>query len=108
MSDAVHPSLARDPDRNDKRSSARSWIIVSAIALSFFLWGLLIFYSVGVSWPPPWRYGTVPDVPGQSVYGVHGAEEEAATAPLEGAKVRRQHIMGAERDKKRGRGTGGL
>ncbi len=78
---------------NDESSAAMSWVIVTAIALSFFLWGIFIFFAVGVSWPPPWRYGTVADVPGQSVYGVRGAEKAAGTAPLEEGKVRRQHVM---------------
>jgi hypothetical protein len=103
----MHPSFESDPIRKDKPSSARSWLIVTAIAFSFLVWGLVIYYAVGVSWPPPWRYGTVPDVPGQSVYGVGGAEKEAATAPLEGARVRQQHVMGAEREEKRQKGSGG-
>ncbi len=78
----------------DEGSGIKSWAIVTAIALSFFLYGILVFYIVGVSWPPPWRYGTVADVPGQSVYGVRGAEKAAGTAPLGDENVRRQHVMG--------------
>jgi hypothetical protein len=107
MSNVIDSVLKNDPARPDQPSSVRGWLIVMAIALSFFVWGLLVFYTVGVRWPPPWRYGTVPDVPGQSVYGVGGAEKEAATAPPEGPKVRRQHVMGAEREEKREKGTGG-
>jgi hypothetical protein len=90
-----------DPPSNDESSTAMSWVIVVGIALSFFLWGIFVFFVVGVSWPPPWRYGTVADVPGQSVYGVRGAEKAAGTAPLEEGKVRRQHVMG--RGEKTGR-----
>ncbi len=78
----------------DEGSGIKSWAIVTAIALSFFLYGILVFYIVGVSWPPPWRYGTIADVPGQSVYGVRGAEKAAGTAPLGDENVRRQHVMG--------------
>ncbi len=78
----------------DEGSGIKSWAIVTAIALSFFLYGIFVFYIVGVSWPPPWRYGTVADVPGQSVYGVRGAEKAAGTAPLGDENVRRQHVMG--------------
>ncbi len=80
------------PQPNEE-SAARDWIIVLAMALFFSLWGLLIYFAVGDGWPPPWRYGTIPDVPGQSVYSVQGAEERAGTAP-QPEKNREQHIMG--------------
>jgi hypothetical protein len=84
-------------------SMALSWVIVLAMAMAFLLWGIFIFSVVGVSWPPPWRYGTIADVPGQSIYSVSGAEKQAGTAPLgEGGKVRQQHVMG------RGQETGRL
>ena len=73
-----------------------SGFVVCAIAITFFLWGMLIFYLVGASWPPPWHYGIIDDVPGQSIYAVHGAENKAGTAPLGGEKVRQQHIMGKD------------
>jgi hypothetical protein len=81
-----------------KESTAKSWIVVLSIALFFFLWGLFIFYTVGVGWPPGWRYGVVPDVPGQSVYSVQRAEERAGTALLKGEKIRKQHIMGGREE----------
>jgi hypothetical protein len=59
-----HAAVSREGDQAD----LRSWVIVLAIAVSFLTWGLVIFLTVGVSWPPPWRYGTVADVPGQSIY----------------------------------------
>ncbi len=48
----------------------------------FFPLGTFYFFSVGVGWPPAWRYGIMPDVPGQSVYSVQGAEKRAGTAML--------------------------
>jgi hypothetical protein len=94
--EAINP-----PDRIDhqspqerKESFAKSWIVVFCIALFFFLWGLFIFYTVGTGRPPAWRYGIMPDVPGQSVYSVQGAEERAGTAFLKGKTIRKQHIMG--------------
>jgi hypothetical protein len=97
----------KDPQTH-KDSSARSWIIVLAVSLFFFLWGLFIFFAVGDGWPPPWRYGTVPDVPGQSVYSVQGAEERAGTAPLGGETIREQHIMGKPEETGRPQGKKGL
>lgn len=91
-----------------KESTAKSWIVVFSIALFFFLWGLFIFFSVGVGWPPAWRYGIMPDVPGQSVYSVQGAEERAGTALLKGKTIPRQHIMGGGEETGKPQGKKGL
>ena len=88
---------------------AMSWVIVLAMAVAFLLWGLFIFSVVGVSWPPPWRYGTIADVPGQSIYSVSGAEKQAGTAPLgEGEKIRQQHVMGQRSKTEKPLSQGGL
>ncbi len=78
-----------------EESTVRSWVIVLSIAVSFLIWGLVIFYAVGTSWPPPWRYGTVADVPGQSIYSVGEAEKPAGTALKEKEKIREQHVRGS-------------
>ncbi|MBI5583148.1 MAG: hypothetical protein HY892_04945 [Deltaproteobacteria bacterium] len=98
--------LTRSPEEGP--ATVRGWIIVSALALGFLLWGLLIFFTVGVSWPPPWRYGTVPDVPGQSAYSVQQAEKWIGTAPWEGGRVREQHVRGAGSGSGKPRGPGGF
>jgi hypothetical protein len=101
-------SQAKVPPENEG-SMAVSWVIVLAMATAFLLWGLFIFSVVGVSWPPPWRYGTIVDVPGQSIYSVSGAEKQAGTAPLgEGEKVRQQHVMGKSKKTEKPLGQGGL
>ena len=79
-----------------------------SIALFFFLWGLFIFYSVGVGRPPAWRYGIMPDVPGQSVYSVQGAEERAGTAMMGGQTIPKQHIMGGQEETGKPQGRKGL
>jgi hypothetical protein len=93
------------PLRNDRKekedSPARSWSIVISMALIFFLWGMLIFFFVGVTWPPPWEYGTIPDVPGQSVYSVQTAEEKAGTAFSPSNDIPVQHVMGSPGDKEK-------
>jgi hypothetical protein len=101
-----NPSNA-NVSRNDEPSAVRDWIIVLVISVCFFFWGLLIYYAVGDSWPPPWRYGTVPDVPGQSVYSVSQAEKRAGTAPLEGARIREQHVRGEGNGSEKPRDKGG-
>jgi hypothetical protein len=89
------------PDRTNhqgpqgkKESTIKGWIIVFSIALFFFLWGLFIYYAVGVGQVPAWRYGVVSDVPGQSVYSIQRAEEQSDKAISEEKTVRKQHIMG--------------
>ena len=101
-------SQAKVPPENEG-STAMNWVIVLAIAVAFLLWGLFIFFVVGVSWPPPWRYGTIADVPGQSIYSVRGASKQAGTAPLEeGEKIRQQHVMGQSGKTEKPRSQGGL
>ena len=57
-------------NRNTERTS-RSLIIVVAIAVSFLVWGLFIFFSVGDKGSPPWDFGIVQDIPGESAYSTH-------------------------------------
>jgi hypothetical protein len=59
------------------KGTMRSLLIVVAIALSFLAWGLLIFFSVGDKGSPPWDFGIVEDIPGESAYSTHplGAPE---------------------------------
>ena len=93
--------------RKDEPSPVRDWIIVLVISVCFLFWGLLIYYAVGDSWPPPWRYGTVPDVPGQSVYSVSQAEKRAGTAPWERPGIREQHVGGGRTGSETPRDKGG-
>jgi len=75
-----------------ERTDLRSWVIVIGIALSFFLWGLFIYFSVGVKWPPNWNFGAVPDIPGESPYSNYGPQE----IPGKGWVVPPQHVMEGE------------
>ncbi len=43
-------------------------IIVMAIAVLFFIWGLFIFFAVGDKGPPVWDFSVVEDIPGESPY----------------------------------------
>ena len=45
----------------------RGWIIVSAIALAFVIYGLFAFFVIGDNQPPDWDFGAVRDVPGESI-----------------------------------------
>jgi hypothetical protein len=46
----------------------KDWLVPIAIAVLFLLWGLLIFFMVGNKGQPPWDFGVVEDIPGQSPY----------------------------------------
>jgi hypothetical protein len=80
-------------DANDK-SDRRSWIIVTCLALGFFLWGLLIFFTVGTRPPPPWGFGNIEDVPGESYYSTHKVDLELGTSkgPPQQRPVEAQHV----------------
>jgi hypothetical protein len=46
----------------------KDWLVPIAIAVLFLIWGLLIFFMVGNKGQPPWDFGVVEDIPGQSPY----------------------------------------
>ena len=46
----------------------KDWLVPIAIAVLFLVWGLLIFFMVGNKGQPPWDFGVVEDIPGQSPY----------------------------------------
>jgi hypothetical protein len=49
-------------------SRLKDWLVPIAIAALFLVWGLLIFFLVGNKGQPPWDFGAVEDIPGQSPY----------------------------------------
>ena len=51
-----------------ENSTLKDWLVPIAIAVLFLVWGLLIFFMVGNKGQPPWDFGTVEDIPGQSPY----------------------------------------
>lgn len=60
--------MDEDTPRKQRKDIIRSWMIVVAIALVFLCWGLIVFFMVGDKGPPPWYFGVVEDIPGQSPY----------------------------------------
>jgi hypothetical protein len=52
----------------EEKSSIKDWLVPITIAILFLLWGLLIFFMVGNKGQPPWDFGGVEDIPGQSPY----------------------------------------
>lgn len=108
--DTINSQLKTNPSvsKGKNESALMSWIVVCSIALFFFLWGLFIYFTVGAGRAPFWRYGIVPDMPGQSVYSVQKAEERAGTALSKGGTIRKQHIMGRQEESGKPPGKKGL
>ena len=50
------------------KSTVWDWIIILAMAFLFIVWGLFIYVAVGDKGPPPWNFGVVSDIPGESPY----------------------------------------
>jgi len=61
----------RDSGIQENKTALRSWIIILAIAILFFCYGLFMFLAVGDKGPPGWDFGVVKDIPGESVYSTH-------------------------------------
>ncbi|MEE9611884.1 MAG: hypothetical protein V3W19_11565 [Desulfatiglandales bacterium] len=60
--------MARKYQNLNRKGTLRSLIIVMAIAVLFFIWGLFIFFAVGDKGPPVWDFSVVEDIPGESPY----------------------------------------
>ena len=69
------------PKANNDERTIRSLIIVVVIAISFLAWGLLIFFSIGDKGSPPWDFGIVQDIPGESAHSTHGPPSEKISEP---------------------------
>ena len=66
-----------EEERKLRRMALHSWIIVCAIAVLFVAYGFLAFFIVGDKGSPDWDYGSVKDVPAQSVYSTYPYREHA-------------------------------
>ena len=60
-----------DNNPNHGKGAARSLLFIFVLAASFLAWGFLLFYTIGDKGPPPWDFGIVQDIPGESVYSTH-------------------------------------
>ena len=79
-----------------EKGRLHDWLIVVTLAGGFFLWGIFIFYAVGVKWPPAWNFGVIPDVPGLSEFSTAGQRPLPTVAsPFlhEQAELTPQHVM---------------
>lgn len=67
--------------RDEQRPSLRGWAYVCGLALFFLLYGLFMFFMVGDKGPPGWDFGTVEDIPGESVYSTNQPITGGTAAP---------------------------
>jgi hypothetical protein len=83
-----------DRDNGNRRTDAKSWAIISGLAIAVVLWGLFIFASIGDKGLPPWDYTILPDVPGESAYSTHSAPEYSGKVAKPSVKdeVLQQHV----------------
>jgi hypothetical protein len=59
----------------------RSWLIIIGIAVLFVCWGLFVFFTIGDKGSPPWDFGVVKDIPGESPYSTHRYTPGVSPAP---------------------------
>ena len=52
----------------EPKGNLKAWIIVISMAVLFLVWGIFVFFSVGDKGPPPWDFGVIRDIPGESLY----------------------------------------
>lgn len=57
-----------DPTAHGSQKTMKGWILVLTMVFVFVLWGLFVFLVVGDKGPPPWDFGVIRDVPGESPY----------------------------------------
>ncbi len=75
----------------------RTWSIIGAIAISFLMWGLLIYFVIKDKGPPDWDFSVVPDIPGESTYSTMNPQRPHGLAPsIEANPVEPQHVMAPE------------
>jgi hypothetical protein len=59
----------------------RSLLIIVGIAVLFLCWGLFVFFTVGDKGSPPWDFGVVKDIPGESPYSTQRFVPGKSPAP---------------------------
>jgi len=81
------------PDRTER--ILRTLLVACGLAAAFLVWGIFVYNTVGDKGPPAWDYGTLPDVPGLSVYSTNSARPLPNVPPYflhEQAGLSPQHV----------------
>lgn len=86
-------------NETQNETALRTLLLVLGLALSFLLWGLFLYITIGDKGSPTWSFGALDDVPGLSPYSTAGPQEAPSLRPSplqNGGPVRGQHIMGPD------------
>ncbi len=95
MGDSSQKVPAEEDPKHLRKLLIRGWLIVCGIALAFVLYGLFSFFVIGYEEPPDWDFGSIGEIPGQSIYSTHPNSGE--TGPPEPQHVD-QKPPGAAKD----------
>jgi hypothetical protein len=78
----------------------RSLLIIVGIAVLFVCWGLFVFFTVGDKGSPPWDFGVVKDIPGESPYSTQRFVPGKSPAPSPQHVAEKPTRVGTEGRKK--------
>jgi hypothetical protein len=67
--------------REERRLVKRGWLVVFALTLFLFAYGFFLFFTIGDKGPPSWDFGSIPDIPGESVYSTNPPYRGTLTSP---------------------------
>ena len=84
--------ITADKNFEPNGGARKSLVFIFILAASFLAWGFLLFHTIGDKGPPPWDFGIVRDVPGESAYSTHRARAGRITEPDP------QHVSGKPRE----------
>ncbi len=99
--DAVKGPRDRQIEREDGHLVLRGWLIVIAITLAVLVNGLFMFFTIGDKGPPDWDFGTVEDIPGQSIYSTNPAIPGPAGIPQPQHVNEKPALAGMDASKKK-------
>lgn len=84
------------PEELPHLSTFVSLCIIFFLSVLYVAWGLTVYHTVGVKWPPPWNFGEVQDLPASSEYSTEtGARFKNSGQPerLKTPPPQPQHVM---------------
>jgi hypothetical protein len=86
----MHKGMIKAVVRKEEKEtpSLWSWVIITAFALLFVLYGFFMFFMIGDKGAPDWDFNVVEDTPGKS-------QTSTYPEPLgNGMEPERQHVAG--------------